>query len=210
MDHSSRVTVLDAVAQLAHPDTRLLLRYPPLLPNDVEQVSTRRLFHDDVDPSVGLDRLEEDDEVRVLEQLNDVDLSREELLDVVVRRSSLRYDLNRYVGFVLLRVGQLHGGVRAVTEVPDDRVSVSLEYGLFVLLSNASGIIVSYFGCINRLFTPTIFIWHVVLFLTAFVFTIIAAHRCKPQLTRFCTNLIGIIIIIAASGLRSAVRRCAR
>jgi len=66
----------------------------------------------------------------MFEHLDDGDLARQELLDVVFRRALLRDDLDGDVRLVSLGVGQLDGGVGAVTKRPHDPVAVRLEHRL--------------------------------------------------------------------------------
>ena len=78
--------------------------------------------------------LKKDDEIRVFEDLDDVDFPRQEFVDVVPRRASLGDDLDGDVRLVSFGVGQLHGGVRALPEAPLKSVAVRLEHRLSSLV----------------------------------------------------------------------------
>ena len=130
MDDAALVAVLDAVAKLLVPDARLLFRDALDLPYGAEQISAGGLLHDDVDARVRLDRLQEDDDVRVLEDLDDVELARQKLLEVVLRRLPLGDDFHRHLAAVPLGEGELDSGVRAVPERADDLVALRLEHRL--------------------------------------------------------------------------------
>jgi hypothetical protein len=76
--------------------------------------------------------LEENDEIRMLEYLDNVDLARQELLNVIGRRTSFRYDLDGYVRHVTLGVCQLDSCVRSMSQSPYDAISVCFKHSLTV------------------------------------------------------------------------------
>ena len=70
----------------------------------------------------------------MFEQLNDADLARKEFLEVFAGRVALGDDLDGDVRLVAVRVGHLHGRVRALAERLDDPVAVLLQYRMTLLV----------------------------------------------------------------------------
>jgi len=70
----------------------------------------------------------------MFQDLDDVDFARQEFVDVVFRRASLGDDLDGDVALVSFGVGQLHHGVRALSERLEQTVAVRLEHRLAALV----------------------------------------------------------------------------
>jgi len=71
--------------------------------------------------------LKEDDKVGMSEQLDDADLARQELVEVLVGRVALGDDLDGDFGLVTVGVGQLHRRERALPELLRHVVAVLFQ-----------------------------------------------------------------------------------